>query len=110
MNKDFKHTVKNLHFISKLSPTAKKQALSSLSCDECYYQTIKEIAKNIVNTNIKPNNIKKLKTHWNNIVEISGVNKVKKRTKQVKKDLVNQSGGWIWSIIPVILSLLDTLD
>jgi len=101
--------VTHLNFIKSLPPKSRKIALAKIACDRCYYKSIKEIAKNIVNQNIKPPKIKNLKTHWKNIVDLSGVKKIKKRNKKVRKELVLQSGGWLWSVLPVVISLLELL-
>jgi hypothetical protein len=109
MSDNFTKCVKHLDLIKKLPVKSRKNALAKLACDSCYYKSIKEIAKNIVKKNIKPTNLKKIKIHWKNIAEISGVNKLKKRNKKTKKDLVIQSGGWIWSVLPIVISLLESI-
>ncbi len=105
MSKNLVCCLKELSYIGKLSPKLRKKALSELACNECYYKAIKEIALNIINKNIKPENPKKLKTHWKNIVKFTDKN----NSKYIKRTLVNQSGGWIWSIIPIAISLLNSL-
>jgi len=109
MNERFTKCVNHLDFIRGLPKKARKVALAKLSCDSCYYKSIKEIAKNIVKQNIKLKNLKVIKTHWKNIVDISGVRKIKKRNKKTRRNLVIQSGGWIWSVLPVVISLLGSL-
>jgi hypothetical protein len=107
MSENLRESIETLKVLGKLSPTLRKQTLKHLSCNDCYYKAIKEIARNIVNQNIKINT--KLKRHWSKICEISGVNKTKKRSKKSKQELVNQSGGWLWSIIPLVLSIIESL-
>ena len=109
MSENFKKCVNHLVFIKGLPPKTRKTALSKLACNICYYKSIKEIAKNIVKQNIKVKNLKPIKTHWKNIVDISGVRKLKKRNKTTRKNLVIQSGGWIWAVLPAVLSLIELI-
>jgi len=110
MGDNLKRCIHELSYIANLSPKLRKQALSQFACNDCYFKAIKEIAKNIISKNIIPLNKRKIKSNWKNIIEVSGINKVKKRPKYIKRKLVNQSGGWIWSVIPVVLSILSTIS
>jgi hypothetical protein len=108
MSKEVEKCLKHFKIIRNLPPISIKKALSNLLCNSCYLKTIKEIAKNIVNKNIKPVDTNVLKKHWKNIVDITNIDK-KRKSKKFKKKLYMQSGGWLWSVIPVVLSLFDLI-
>ncbi len=110
MSNNLLKCTKNLKIIRNLPLNLRKKALAKFACNIFYYKAIKEIAKNIINKNIKLKNFQKIKTHWKNIVDISGVKKLNKRNKKIKKELVIQSGGWIWSVLPIVISLLQSMQ
>ena len=109
MSDNLKKSFKGLEYISQLSPTIRNKSLSQLSCHECYYRALKEIAINIINKNIKVKKSlhPKLKGKWKKIAQISNSNS--KIPKYKKKALVVQSGGRLWAIIPLISGIIEAL-
>lgn len=106
MSDNLKQTFRGIKFISNLPPAYRKDVLLKLvECDECYYKALKEIAKNIVNNNIKV----KTKISNNAFKNIKAFTKAKKTTKLRRVKLVEQSGGWIWGLIPIVTSIIEAL-
>lgn len=83
-----------------------KLELRKLSRKECFYLTIKEIARNIIKGNIdmSPSDKKMLRRYKSKIENIACNQNKRKRTQSVI-----QSGGWLSIALPILIPLITDL-
>ena len=108
MSENLKKHFKDLEFISKIKCDKTKKAMMKYkSKDPKIYLALREIALNVIKGNIDMDKKtkRKLSKHKKNIYNIAKRGKipVKKR-----KNLVVQSGGWLW-ILPVVSTIIDLM-
>jgi predicted nucleotidyltransferase len=108
MSLKLRQTVSILEYISTIRDKKLRQAnLRYVSKDPRFYSTLREIAYNAVRGNIKVpkhvvNKLNKYKRVLRGLVK-------KEKSKLKQRKLVEQSGGFLPYLIPIVSTLLSTL-
>ena len=99
-NKLHKHWQSFQHLQSAKSPQLRKSLLQHYSKSDEFCSACREISKNIVRRKllITGSRASKLKRYKKLISQLARAN----NSRQVKRRLVNQSGGWLPLVIPLI--------
>lgn len=108
MSCNLKNCLKKLEVVSNVkSVKLRKKLLKEISCDENVFKALQEIVINTINQNVPLDNKtkKKLRKYKK---EFQAFTKVVK-SKQKKKKLIQQSGGFLPAIIPAVLSILSAI-
>lgn len=109
MSENLQAWLKHLKLISSISNSKKRNAkLKTFADNPSFYEALSEIARNTINMNIplKNNQKRKLRKHSKIIKELS---QKRKRSKPIRKKLINQSGGFLPILIPTVISILGEL-
>ena len=108
MSHNLKLCLGHLKFISKIkSSKFRKAILKDLSCKNCYFRALKEIAENAIKGNLilDTKTRKKLYPYKASIKRLC----CKTKSKQQKRKLVIQSGGWLPIILPAVISIVSEI-
>jgi hypothetical protein len=109
MSANLRNLIKTLEMVASIKDIRKRnQVLKLLSNKPELYKALREIAHNTVNKNIKlePHHKTKLRKYKQTFIDLS----VKSKGIRKKKALVEQSGGFLPILIPLVLSLLNGAD
>ena len=89
------------------NPKSRKLQLKHICEDTDIASCLREICKNLVNNKIplKAKHVKQLRKHKRIIREIAK----KKNSKQKKSQLVQQSGGFLPILLPIVSTLLSLI-
>ena len=101
--------IKYLDLIAKIKNTkTRKAVLKDFSSKAEIFEALKEIATNTINKNVPLTSLqkKKLRHHKKIIIALS---QKKNKSNKTKKKLVEQSGGFLPVLIPIIFSIVDQL-
>lgn len=108
MSDNLKKAIEILKIVSSIKKNKlRKEVLSDLSCNECVYKGLREIALNIIKKNV-PLTLKqkvKLRPYKTLLQDLA----LKKAGKLKKKKLVIQSGGALPILIPAVISIVGEL-
>ena len=108
MSKNLRKCMNKMHLVcDSKCPKLKKSILADMSKDNQYFRALYEIVHNIKLKNIKltPSEKKKFKKY------IKFMEEILKKPKNVRKrrQLVNQSGGFLPIILPILTSVISGL-
>ncbi len=108
MSQNLRRCIKELRkAMSYTDKDKRKHILEHLSNKDCVYKALREISMNIINKQIPLNKkqLDRLNPHAKTIRSLKcGV-----RSRKARKSLVNQSGGFLPWLIPIVTSVLANL-
>lgn len=108
MSKNLRKCMRTMHhYCDAKSPQLKKTILREMSENDCYFKAVYEIINNIhlKNLEIPPSRRKHMRKYLKFLDEIHKHPKRKTR----RKLLVNQSGGFIQFILPILGTVVTDL-
>jgi hypothetical protein len=108
MSQNLRNCIRELELVSKLKDgRTRRTVLSQLAKKKCIYLALREIALNIVKKNIKLPS-KQLRTFLKHEKLIKALARGKGGV-HLKKRAVMQSGGFISTILPLLLPILSSI-
>ncbi|MDI9311998.1 MAG: hypothetical protein QM535_17425 [Limnohabitans sp.] len=109
MSKCLKESIKTLEVVSRIrNKKIRESVLHELSDDDNFFNVLREIVENTLRKNIpiKSKDKKALKKHKGTLLEFVTPN----LSKNKKRKLIKQSGGFLPLLVPLLTSFLSSVE